>query len=194
MMQSHNTYQSLVKTEILATLEKMGLTVIAKFVPFSLSRNKAEKYPSLNWVVTVLHNGKPLLVTDYTAGANHCPSYGAKPVQSWNRPVSDWKPLATAFECESGLRAKYFSWYTNFIGDTKSPILPDTCDVLASLSMDSSVLDYGNFEGWASEFGYDPDSRKGESIYRACLEVALKLYNGLGESGLLLLRETFQDY
>ena len=42
--------------------------------------------------------------------------------------------------------------------------------------------------------GYDPDSRKAEGIYRACLELALKLRNGLGEKLLAELREAVADY
>lgn len=44
------------------------------------------------------------------------------------------------------------------------------------------------------ELGYDPDSRKAEAIYKACLEIALKLRNALGEDGLAKLREAAQDY
>lgn len=182
------------KQETLDVITKMGLTVTAKFVPHSQSRNKADKSPSLNWIVTVSRGGREVLTTEYGAGMGHCPSFNAKPVQSWNRPVSDFKPLACAFECESGLRAKFFSWSSDFTGDSKAPILPDSADVLYSLAMDSSVLDYGTFEDWADEFGYDKDSRKGEATYRACLELALKLRNGIGESGLSLLREAFEDY
>jgi hypothetical protein len=67
-------------------------------------------------------------------------------------------------------------------------------DVLASLVMDSSAIDYSTYEEWAGDCGHDPDSRKGEAIYRACLEIALKLRNGLGEAGLAALREAAQDY
>jgi hypothetical protein len=73
-------------------------------------------------------------------------------------------------------------------------IMPDACDVLHSLLMDSEVLDSNSFESWASDFGYDPDSRKAESIYRACLEIGLKVRNGLGESIVAELRAAFQDY
>jgi hypothetical protein len=60
--------------------------------------------------------------------------------------------------------------------------------------MDSDVFNYSSFEEWASTFGYDADSRKGESIYRTCLDIALKLRNAIGEDGLQKLREACQDY
>lgn len=182
------------KQETLDVIAKMGLTVTAKFVPFSQARNKAEKSPSLNWVVTVLRNGREVLTTEYGAGMGHCPSYTKKPPTAWNRPVRMWQPMACALECESGFAVGRFMTWRDLAADRTKPILPDAADVLYSLAMDSSVLDYGTFEDWASEFGYDPDSRKGESVYRACLEIALKLRNGIGESGLALLREAFEDY
>lgn len=46
----------------------------------------------------------------------------------------------------------------------------------------------------AETFGYDPDSRSAEKVYRACMEIALKMRAALGESGLSRLNEIFQDY
>lgn len=181
------------KQEILDVIAKMGLTVTAKFVPFSHSRNKAEKTPSLNWIVTVLRNGREVLATEYSAGMGH--SYNKATPKTWNRSVKEYRAAVCAVECETGFSAmQFYSWASDITPNKKAPILPDTADVFYSLIMDSSVLDSGTFEDWAADFGYDSDSRKGESIYRTCLEIALKLRNGIGESGLSLLRETFQDY
>jgi hypothetical protein len=58
----------------------------------------------------------------------------------------------------------------------------------------TSVLDSGSFEEWAADYGFDTDSRKAETTYRACLDIALKLRNGIGEDGLRKLQEAFQDY
>ena len=66
--------------------------------------------------------------------------------------------------------------------DVLEHIEPDKLDVINSLVMDASVLNSSSFEDWADEFGYDRDSRKAETIYRACLDIALKLRNAIGES------------
>jgi hypothetical protein len=71
---------------------------------------------------------------------------------------------------------------------------PDIRDVLYSLSMDADVLESASFEDWASNFGYDADSRKAEGIYQACLKIALQLRQLVGDAGLAQLREAFQDY
>lgn len=46
-----------------SALADLGLTVDSVFVPFSRSRNKGEKYKSLNWQVTVKRNGRNILTT-----------------------------------------------------------------------------------------------------------------------------------
>lgn len=74
------------------------------------------------------------------------------------------------------------------------PPQPDPVDVLYSLVMDSDVLNYGTFEYWASEFGYDADSRSAESTYRACLETALKMRAAIGDAGMETMKTAFEDY
>lgn len=170
-----------------AAMKRHGITITAEFVPWSQSRS-AVKSPkladyNLNWRVTLAKDGREIVTTDYGAGQGHCPSY--KQGARW---TSDYA-ASIKWECENG--AKYMSWHSTTRAD---PILPDSADVLASLLMDSGVLDSSNFEEWASDLGYDTDSRKAESIYRACLEIALKMRNGLGESVLADLRESAQDY
>jgi hypothetical protein len=60
--------------------------------------------------------------------------------------------------------------------------------------MDAGALEYGGFEGWASEYGYDTDSRSAEATYLACLDIGLKLRASIGEAGLDQLRDLFADY
>lgn len=182
------------KTQIAEVIAQLGLTITSEFIPFSRSRNKDEKHKSLNWKVTVQRNGRDVLTCDYSAGAGQCPSYGRKPPAAWDRPARFWPELVAEFETESGYQTRPFTTWGWFSADKSKPILPDAVDVLYSLISDSSVLDAGGFEEWASEFGYDPDSRHAESIYRACLEIALKMRAAIGDSGMGLLRDAFQDY
>ena len=77
---SHETAQR--KAEIAATLESLKLSVDARFVPFSQSRNKAEKHKTLNWVMTVKRDGRDVLTTDYMAGMAHCPGHAAEKAPS----------------------------------------------------------------------------------------------------------------
>lgn len=164
-----------------AVVAELGLTVEADFVPWSRSRNAGEKDPSLNWRVSVLREGRLVLATDFSAGCGHAPSYKDPSLGASN---SVDRHEAIKQECETG-----FAWrgMGNFV--KTRPLKPDPLDVLSSLAMDASVLDCATFEEWAADLGFDPDSRKGEAIYRTCLELALKLRAGLGDAGLAKLRE-----
>jgi hypothetical protein len=177
-------------------VQNMGLTVDAVFVPFSQSRNREEKTPSLNWRVTIKRDGRDVLTTDYSAGAAHAPSYkhtfGKRTAEDRDRD------LRTAWECEHGVPAIGIVWegrgHRIRPGNPAHKINPDPIDVLFSLAMDADVLDAGGFETWASDLGYDTDSRKAEQTYRACLDIALKLRAALGDDGLSALRNAFEGY
>lgn len=172
------------RAAIAATLESLKLTVESCFVPFSQSRNKAEKHKSLNWIVTVKRNGRDVLSTDYSAGVAHCPSY---------KQGNSVAVILANHECETGRKAK-FDWTGKPYSPQGAMILPDAVDVFYSLTMDSGVLDYAGFEDWASEYGYDTDSRQAENVYHACLEIALKLRADIGGSGLETLKTAYQDF
>lgn len=177
------------RDKIIAATEALGLTVRAEFVPWSASRNRSEREPSLNWKITLVRDGRDVLTTDYGAGSGHCPSYKSGGDSAVQRKL-------IAFECERGFAAV---WGDNvsrpvFAGISRKPILPDTCSVIASLIVDADALDHAGFEGWASTHGEDPDGRAAERTYRACLEIALKLRSAVGDDGMRKLSEACRDF
>lgn len=182
-------------------IERIGLSIRAEFVPFSKSRNANESQRSLNWRVTLVFSNPAygtarqgdILTTDYQAGVAHCPAYKL-PVKVAGGQNSLLRARAIEMETETGVRAKPSSFGGDGFIATREAILPNAADVIYSLVQDSDVLDYRGFEDWADNFGYDSDSRKAESIYRACLEIALQLRNGIGETNLAALRAAAQDY
>lgn len=184
-----------------ACVQALGITMTTKFIPWSQSRNKGEKQPSLNWLVTIWRDSsspdrkrRPILTTDYGAGNGHCPSYKAS-VKRLGGTNSLMRSEAIKWECENG-KAAWVMEGLNHISAApgRKPLLPELHDVMHSLSIDADALDFSSFEEWAKDNGFDPDSRKAEATYRACLEIALKLRNALGEDGLRQLREACQDY
>lgn len=174
------------KESILAWAEKYGVTMTAEFVPFSQSRNKAEKSPSLNWRVTLHRNGRDILTTDYSAGCGHCPSYTAA-YSAHNYADNHEIRARVNAECETGKTHGYGR-------DQGARILPDLDSVLWSLSMDYNVIDEGGFEQWAAKYGYDTDSRAAENTYQTCLDLAPKLRAALGDAAMAELVEAGQDY
>ncbi len=174
------------KETIEAAAADLGITMQAEFVPWSKSRNASEKHRSLNWRVSLLKNGKAFITTDYSAGVGHCPSYK-------QNDKTEEGSLLIAFECEHGKKGRFLA-SVDRVMSTEKPINPAFADVVHSLVSDSDVIDHPTYESWASDLGYDADSRKGEAIYRACLDIALKLRSAIGEEGLAKLREACQDY
>lgn len=174
-----------------AFCDASGLTMVATFVPFSQSRNKGEKHPSLNWQIT-LKKGKMELTTDYMQGCAHLPNYSH---QFGNNGVYR---DAVARACEtgkSGLRPDQKNAYDAAGGErsySATPVPPPSLtDVLHCLVSDADALNHPTFESWASDLGYDTDSRSAEKIYRACLEIALTLRQMID---LEAAQVAFQDY
>jgi hypothetical protein len=111
--------------------------------------------PRLKWKVRLRRLNESVLEVDYTAGIAHAPSYPA---------------CIYLDECRIGRSAK----------DGK-PIKPDARDVVRSVMLDCHVLEFGCFEDWARDYGYDTDSRAAEAVYRLCLQRAVMLRANLGK-------------
>lgn len=173
--------------EMKAAVAALGLSLVADFVPWSKSRNAKEATPSLNWRITIKRNGRDVVTTDYMQGSGHCAAYKA------GRDATREVKRVIAYECERGRHARYMPTTDTIISGTALPA-PDIGGVLYSLASDADVIDHATFEDWASEYGFDADSRAHEKMYRACLEIALKLRAGLGEDGLRMLRDACQGY
>ena len=173
-------------------LDAMGVTLSATFVPFSQSRNKAEKEPSLNWRVTLKKGDSEIITTDYMQGCGHAPAYKT-PIKFANGERDEYlTKKAIARECETGKRARSLGRGGPSFIDGGKIEAPDVVDVLHCLMSDSDAIDYRGFEDWANDMGFDSDSIKARDIYTACLGTALKLRSAFGESTLGDLRELFE--
>lgn len=180
-------------TDIQKALEKYWIEYSAEFVPFSQSRNKDEKLPSLNWLVTLSRSGLSI-TTDYGQGCAHVVGYK----QLWNPNAWDQKIQKDIINktCETGKVHSYWKHCDDVRPSLKAKIQPQPGieDVLSSLLLDSDVLNYATFEEWAGDFGYEEDSRSAERIYQACLKIALQINQMFTEAEREELRELFHDY
>jgi hypothetical protein len=180
-------------TKIDALIESLGLRYTATFVPWSKSRSaKADPKPedyNINWRVRVAklspvdgQEFRGALETDYSLGTGHLPK-AVQPKSPWRMSIDEYDAIKQT--CETG-RYRF--------GNSGRLEAPPLRDVLHSLVSDSDVINFDSFESWASEFGYDADSRAAEKTYRACLEIAIKLRNLVGDADLTKLRDAYQDY
>ena len=137
---------------------ELGLTMTFVFVPWSHSRYKDERLPSLNWTFTLHRDGRPILTTDYSAGCGHCPAYKATFAELGGHD-SVMRREKIHEQCETGRHRA-------------TALLPEFADVLRSLVLDSDVLDCGSFEEWAENLGY---SRAVEAV--AAYDAACDTYD-----------------
>jgi hypothetical protein len=181
------------KENLQRAISDLEIAMVAVFIPWSKSRSSRSLKQgahvterSLNWRVTLKRNGREILTTDYTAGIGHAPSY-----KQGVRMTLD-SEAALLHETERGTVAKPSANLRHVFSG--KPIAADICDVVYSLVSDARAIDYPSFEAWASDYGYDVDSRKAEATYRACLEIGLALRASLGDSGFAKLREACNGY
>ena len=191
-----NTQPEMTPAErIAAFAAEHGLTLESTFVPFSQSRHaKGEKpWRSLNWTVRLMRADREILTTDYAQGEAYAPAYKIKASNPYDRQCRE---DAISLETETGrIAIRLFGTGSGKYGPGRRHIpAPSIVDVLYSLSSDASVLDAGCFENWAADCGYDTDSRKAETTYRACFDIALKMRAALGDAGLEALQIACQDY
>ena len=182
-------------------IDKLQIRIEARFVPYSQSRNFEKKWHSLNWKIDVFVRDRKIFEgTDYSQGIAHAPSYNKKFTKDGN-PITGkaaiWiRDNAVAVEAEHGVQAKPGwidgSMYPNY--KRKIPP-PKVEDVLYSLILDGmGALDHPTVESWAPDYGYNPDSRTAERIYKECLQTGLILRNAINHNDLEALREAFNDY
>lgn len=170
-------------------IDDLRIVMVATFVPWSESRSYKRDTPvskrSLNWKITLKRNDREILTTDYTAGIGNAPSY-----KHGRLTLDDEAKLI--HETERGTKASLLS-NANFI-TSRGPITVDICDVVYALVNDASAIDSPTFEAWASDLGYDSDSRSAEATYRACVETGLALRAALGNAGLAKLQQACEGY
>jgi hypothetical protein len=175
-------------------LDRMGITMAAAFVPFSQSRNKREKDPSLNWSITLRKDGRDVIQTDYMQGRGHCPAYKNPPRFPGSQKVDEYmRRQLIAQECETGRRATFVS-SIDHVGKGAAIDPPDLADVLHSLLMDSSAIDCRDFADWCADYGMDSDSIKARAAYDTGIDKALKLRAAFGDKTITEMRELFADY
>lgn len=166
------------KDKIEALLASHDVMFSFVFVPWSKYECDRKQPYGLAWDVT-LTQGRRTYTTRFSRGAAHLLSW---PKGRFSGRMSLDEDAECRRESETGRHGKH-------------PVAtPSVVDVLACLASDASAIDHATFDEWANEYGYDPDSRKAEATYKACLACGLALRNMLGEAGLVELREIVREW
>lgn len=155
-----------------ALLAEHHIKYEAKFKP---TPQPNEKHPMIHWIVTI--GGQSF---DYFQGIGHLPEYCRKFSDKEQRNIAEVGRRLALGGSPNGMRVKL------------TP--PVAASVLHCLCSDADAENHDTFEEWASEFGYDPDSRSAEKTYQACLENARKLRRALGHVLMGKVMELVREY
>lgn len=175
----------MIKTEtdkqVAELLTSANVSFSAKFKPVEQPNAKRPSDLQVHWTISI---GDTRF--DYQTGIGHLPKQFAGLANS--RKTMDFQELCRI--CEEGRYGQVLThkWHK----DNKTH--PTAAGVLYCLLSESDAMDSPTFESWASDLGFDPDSRKAEQTYRACIENGLKLRRAIGEANIVKLRELLQDY
>ena len=91
-----------------------------------------------------------------------------------------WADESYHYKCIIKKPRKTFSVYFSMGSANQDP--PKLSEVLDNLASEASGFENNpDFESWAGEYGYDPDSRKAERIFRMIETESNKLKQFLGE-------------
>lgn len=170
--------------------KEIGLEYQVSFVAKEQPADKV-KHPRLNWLVTLTRNRRSM-TTEYHEGCAFVEGYKQYHKTAYDKRCHD---AYIRKVCETGHHWKYMDSldYRSKLPSKAQP-KPRLAAVLYCLLTDALAIEYGTFEEWAMEYGYEQDSREAERIYRKCVKIGLELRAIMGEGTMTRFRELLQDY
>ncbi len=167
------------KEQIQSILDNAGIEMAAQYVPSEYDP-KSKEFQGIKWKI-VFKSKRGEFATNFTQGIGHLPNYP----KTGKMPVDILEDIKHTLQ--TGKICRHIgNQILKFGGKPISP--PHPADVISCLLTDSSAEDYATFEDWANEMGYDPDSRKAEAIWQACLETSRNMNRVIGHDVIEALR------
>ncbi len=146
-----------------ALLDRRGIIMEASHRPKDGPARTTE-WPQVHFTIALSSDRAGSLRTSYSCGLGV--------VEDWAKDNRGKLPPG----CWRGLTAKKGSVaYAEAVEAAATRYEPDIVDVVGCLLTDASALDYDLFEQWASDLGYDTDSRSAERTYNTCREHGAEL-------------------
>ena len=148
----------------------------------------SDGWPCIAYKVTIAC-GSRKFTTDYHLGVGHV-DWSVKTRYHIGMPVKQQRAWSTLNRKPGAQLADKQLW-----ADTAATIAvaqkvkPSLDQVLESLALDSQAFTGGeSFADWASNYGYNEDSRKAEQTFHQCVAIGAKLTSLLGIEALLELQ------
>jgi hypothetical protein len=158
-------------------MNTFGLKLSAKYTGLETR----DKHESFAWACELSRANRRYTFPFYQ-GLAHCKR--GKPLPSQPREVMT-QSLARA------IRGPYGKLTVADCEGYVIPTEPTLKSVLYCLQSDAQAGDHLLFEDFASDLGYDPDSRKAEATWRACQAIRGELRKLLGEEFEAFMSEDF---
>lgn len=161
--------------------------------------DKETAWPHIAYTVALNFKGKRCLTTPYKLGVGHV---DPKKIRTGTTLAAargfsiDDESLLMTWQSKPGAQFKDKARWADVAAKVAKwqKVQPTLSDVLHSLLSDGDAFfNAQSFEDWASDFGYDADSRKAEAIYRACDAIGRKLAATVPEDVLSKAREIVRD-
>lgn len=163
-------------------MAQYGLEMVAVFVGLE----SRDGWDCFAWQITLTRGGRSF-TTPYRLGLGHAKRVETAPASSKIPRVPMTAELAR--KLSNGRKVT--------ISDTEGYLLPNVptlADVLPSLQSDARSGEHLLFEDFASEYGYDTDSRKAEKLWRMCQEIRGQLQKLLGADFEAFMQQEEEDF
>ena len=166
------------------TLESLGLkcTIVARGIGRMNEDDKEDGQPMLKWNALFTNMRGQQDTFDYFTGIGCGPQMSEAELRL-NFPLVANVPKHNRHNIKDKSLLAQIASRAAF----KANWTPDPIEILWAIARDGDALE-STFEDWASDLGYDADSRKAEKVYRACQDNALRLKKILSADKIELLK------
>jgi len=181
-------------TETLATIAvNLGVTIetSAPRGEVEPAQSKESKpWPHIAYDVTLKRNGRNVWSGPFKLGVGHVKEMPGKHFTLADQERLDPVGFHSRSMYDEAAQARVAA---NLAKAQK--VTPQLDDVIHSLLLDGAAyFDAQTFEDWCSGYGYDADSRKAESIWKACDEIGRNLARAFTAQELADLREAASNH
>lgn len=163
-----------------AIIADAKLAMSAKHVPSEYDPKAGKDvFQGIKWAC-MFQTPRGEMSVPFTQGIGHLPDDVYRP--TWSRGFTNGE-----------LDKINHALKTGYVGNSSRRLAPPSIyDVLSCLFSDADALE-STFEDWCGNFGYDSDSRKAESTFKACRETGLDLLRILGAEHFEAMRDAISE-
>jgi len=191
-MNTPNQPQTMNTPTLAETAAALGFTIEAG----TPTPHNADGWIAIAYPVTLSRHGKPIFSTIYKMGIGHFEKQTLRYIKKSFRAIENTirkNGFSAIFRLQPADQNTALEIITAAARIYK--MQPELADVIAALIMDGSAdFDAQSFEDWASNYGYDTDSRTAEKMYSECLRTGQAIRRAVTADELETLRTAAAEH